>query len=76
MAKSTIEKKIDSKVKSIQNHIKKLQDDLMHWQKIASDYETNRETIESILSVHNAPDLADDKGSGGDKTGNGRKRKR
>lgn len=58
MAKSTIEKKIGSKIKFIQNQIKKLQNDLVHWQKIASDYETNRETIESILSVHNAPDLA------------------
>jgi hypothetical protein len=61
MAKSTIEKKIESKVKSIQNQIKKLQIDLAHWQKIASDYETNRETIESILSVHNAPDLGSNK---------------
>jgi len=68
MAKSTIEKKIESKVKSIQNQIKKLQIDLAHWQKIASDYETNRETIESILSVHNAPDLGSNKkGSGGGK---------
>lgn len=61
MAKSTIEKKIDTKVKSIQNQIKKLQNDLVHWQKVASDYETNRDTIESILSVHSAPDLGGSK---------------
>lgn len=69
MAKSAIEKKIDSKLKSINKMIEKLEGEKLHWQKIASNYETNRETLESILSLHDAPDLAE--GSNGDKTGNG-----
>lgn len=59
MAKSAIEKKIDSKLKKIDRDIKKLENEKAHWQKIASNYETNRETIESILTLHEAPDLSD-----------------
>jgi len=55
---SSVEQNINNKIASIEEQIKTLQADLKHWQKVASDYETNRVTIESILSVHNAPDVA------------------
>lgn len=58
MAKTDIEKQISGKIKSIETDIKNLQEQLKHWQKIASDYETNRTTVESILSLQVAPDLA------------------
>ncbi|WP_449439631.1 hypothetical protein [Pedobacter steynii] len=58
MAKNQIQKNIDSKIASIQKEISTLETELAKWQKVASDYETNRVTIESILEVHTAPDLA------------------
>ena len=57
MAKSIAES-IDEKINSIKSEQEKLAAELKHWQKVASDYETNRTTIESILGIHNAPDLA------------------
>ena len=55
---SSVETTIKTKISSIEEQIKALQADLKHWQKVASDYETNKVTIESILSVHNAPDIS------------------
>jgi predicted ribosome quality control (RQC) complex YloA/Tae2 family protein len=66
MAKSAIEKKIDNKLKSISKQIAKLESEKLKWEKVASNYETNRETLESILSLHDAPDLAE--GDNGEKT--------
>jgi len=68
---NSIEKTIATKIESIQSDIKALQDQLKHWQKVASDYETNKVTIESILSVHDAPDLG---GSTGTRGGRGTKK--
>lgn len=73
---SPIEANIKRKLESIQAEIAKLQGDLKHWQKVASDYETNKVTIESILEVHNAPDLSAPvrktrAKKGGDRVGNG-----
>ncbi|WP_158798091.1 hypothetical protein [Pedobacter sp. L105] len=55
---STIETKIKSRLASLDEQIEALQNEKKHWTKVASDYETNRVTIESILSVADAPDLA------------------
>jgi len=55
---SSVEKTITDKLASIEAQIIALQTELKHWQKVASDYETNKVTIESILSVHQAPDLS------------------
>jgi hypothetical protein len=54
----TIEDTIARKIESIKTEIDSLTEQLMHWEKIASDYETNKSTIESILSVHQAPELS------------------
>ena len=54
----TVEETINLKIDSLEAHIEALQAELVHWRKVASDYETNRVTIESILSVHQAPDLS------------------
>ena len=54
----SVEKTITDKLASIEAQIITLQTELKHWQKVASDYETNKVTIESILSVHQAPDLS------------------
>jgi len=54
----TVEETINFKIDSLETHIEALQAELVHWRKVASDYETNRVTIESILSVHQAPDLS------------------
>lgn len=59
----TIEDTIARKIESITSEIEVLQDQLQHWQKIADDYQQNRNTIESILSVHQAPDLSEPKKS-------------
>lgn len=56
MAKS-IDKTLQDKIDSIIAQQEILAAELKHWQKVQSDYETNRVTIESILSVHAAPDL-------------------
>lgn len=54
----TIEDTIARKIESIKNEIQGLQEQLDHWEKIANDYQINKSTIESILSVHQAPDLS------------------
>ncbi|GGC51353.1 hypothetical protein GCM10011387_00950 [Pedobacter quisquiliarum] len=58
----TIEDTIAKKIDSIRNEIQALQEQLDHWEKISNDYQMNRSTIESILSVHQAPDLAEKEG--------------
>jgi uncharacterized protein YoxC len=58
----TIEDTIAKKIDSIRNEIQALQEQLDHWEKISNDYQMNRSTIESILSVHQAPDLAGKEG--------------
>lgn len=55
----TIEQTIQKKIESIKSEIETLTEQLMHWEKIASDYETNKSTIESILSVHQASELGE-----------------
>jgi len=55
----TIQDTISRKIESIKNEIDTLTEQLIHWEKIASDYETNKSTIESILSVHQAPELSE-----------------
>ncbi len=54
----TIEDTIATKIESIRNEIMSLQEQLDHWEKISNDYQINKVTIESILSVHTAPDLS------------------
>jgi hypothetical protein len=56
---ATIEDTIAKKIDSIRNEISHLQEQLDHWEKISNDYQINKVTIESILSVHQAPDLSD-----------------
>ncbi len=58
----TIEDTIARKIESIKNEIQGLQEQLDHWEKIANDYQINKSTIESILSVHQAPDLSTGQG--------------
>ncbi len=67
MAKNQIEKTIEANQKRIQKQIDNLEEELNHWNKIASDYETNRVTIESILSIQSAPDSAKPKSGRGRK---------
>lgn len=55
---SAVETTINNKITEIKSSIAELQTQLKHWEKVASDYETNKVTIESILSVHNAPDVS------------------
>ena len=55
MAKQNIEKSIDKKIKSIEKQISDLQVKLDEWTKISNDYQINKTTIESILSLHSAP---------------------
>jgi len=57
----TIEETIAKKIENIRAEIAKYQEQLDHWEKISNDYQINRSTIESILSVHQAPDLAEGK---------------
>jgi hypothetical protein len=54
----TIEETIARKIESIRSEIAKYQEELDHWEKISNDYQINKVTIESILSVHQAPDLS------------------
>lgn len=54
----TIEETIAKKIETIRNEISKSQEQLDHWEKISNDYQINRTTIESILAVHQAPDLS------------------
>jgi hypothetical protein len=57
----TIEETIAKKIENIRAEIAKYQEQLDHWEKISNDYQVNRTTIESILSVHQAPDLSEGK---------------
>lgn len=57
----TIEDTIAKKIEEIRNEISKYQEQLDHWEKISNDYQQNKVTIESILSVHQAPDLSEGK---------------
>lgn len=54
----TIEETIAKKIETIRNEISKSQEQLDHWEKISNDYQINKTTIESILAVHQAPDLS------------------
>lgn len=54
----TIEETIANKIESIRREITRYQEELDHWEKISNDYQINKVTIESILSVHQAPDLS------------------
>jgi hypothetical protein len=55
---ATIEQTIGKKIEEIRSEITKYQEQLDHWEKISNDYQVNKVTIESILSVHQAPDLS------------------
>jgi hypothetical protein len=56
---ATIEQTIAKKIEEIRSEITKYQEQLDHWEKISNDYQINKITIESILAVHQAPDLSD-----------------
>lgn len=56
---ATIEQTIAKKIEEIRSEITKYQEQLDHWEKISNDYQINKVTIESILAVHQAPDLSD-----------------
>jgi hypothetical protein len=56
---ATIEDTIAKKIESIRGEISKYQEQLDHWEKISNDYQINKITIESILAVHQAPDLSE-----------------
>lgn len=71
MPKLDIEKKIAKEIETIRTEISKLETRLQEWEKISNDYQINKVTIESILSLHAAPDLSD----GGSGTRGGRKAK-
>jgi hypothetical protein len=58
---ATIEQTIAKKIDEIRSEITKYQEQLDHWEKISNDYQINKVTIESILSVHQAPDLSEGK---------------
>jgi hypothetical protein len=55
----TIEETIAKKIDSIRGEITRYQEELDHWEKISNDYQINKVTIESILAVHQAPDLSE-----------------
>ncbi|KQC00164.1 hypothetical protein [Pedobacter sp. Hv1] len=58
MPKLDIEKKIAKEIEAIKAEISKLESRLQEWEKISNDYQINKVTIESILSLHAAPDLS------------------
>jgi F0F1-type ATP synthase membrane subunit b/b' len=63
MAKSVTEKKsienlLSNKITSIKNQIDKLENELQQTQTILVDYNKNRTTIETILGLQSAPDVA------------------
>ncbi len=58
MPKLDIEKKIAKEIEAIRAEISKLETKLQEWEKISNDYQINKVTIESILSLHAAPDLS------------------
>ncbi|KRT13683.1 hypothetical protein ASU31_23335 [Pedobacter ginsenosidimutans] len=51
MANTNVRKSIQNKIESLGKEIESLQAELKRWEKIASDYETNSESIDLILSI-------------------------
>ncbi|MFD2581679.1 hypothetical protein ACFSR6_04195 [Pedobacter vanadiisoli] len=51
MANTNVRKSIQNKIESISKEIETLQGELKRWEKIATDYETNSESIDLILSI-------------------------
>jgi len=51
MANTNVRKSIQNKIESLGKEIESLQTELKRWEKIASDYETNSESIDLILSI-------------------------
>jgi uncharacterized small protein (DUF1192 family) len=71
-ANNGIEELINNKIAVINQEIEKLKTELKQFQKLKEDYELNRHSIETILGLQNAPDLAAPKlRNNGDKAGNG-----
>ncbi|WP_316841374.1 hypothetical protein [Pedobacter gandavensis] len=57
-AEKSIEVLIDNKIERVKNEIAKLQKELDQLSVIKADYDKNRTTIETILGLQSAPDLA------------------
>ncbi|WP_443938661.1 hypothetical protein [Pedobacter sp. MW01-1-1] len=57
---TNIRKSIQNKIESLTKEVENAQIELKKWEKIAADYETNRESIDSILSIQlaDAPETA------------------
>ncbi len=51
MANTNVKKSIQNKIESLGKDIENLQAELVKWEKIAADYETNSESIDLILSI-------------------------
>jgi len=60
MANTNVRKSIQSKIESLSKEIENLQLELKKWEKIATDYETNSESIDLILSIQ-TPEKAEGK---------------
>ncbi|RDC57925.1 hypothetical protein DU508_02940 [Pedobacter chinensis] len=60
MANTNVRKSIQSKIESLSKEIENLQLELKKWEKIATDYETNSESIDLILSIQ-IPEKAEGK---------------
>lgn len=56
--KKSIETLLNNKITSIKNEIEKLEKELQQAQVILADYNKNRTTIETILGLQSAPDVA------------------
>lgn len=56
--KKSIENLLNNKISSIKNEIEKLEKELQQAQVILADYNKNRTTIETILGLQSAPDIA------------------
>ncbi|GGE70153.1 hypothetical protein EV200_11141 [Pedobacter psychrotolerans] len=51
MANINVRKSIQTKIESLTKEIENLQSELVKWEKIASEYEVNSESIDLILSI-------------------------
>jgi len=51
MATTNIRKSIQNKIESLTKELETAQAELKKWEKIAADYEVNRDSIDSILSI-------------------------
>ncbi|NTD97020.1 hypothetical protein G6M26_06640 [Agrobacterium tumefaciens] len=51
MANINVRKSIQTKIESLTREIENLQSELVKWEKIASEYEVNSESIDLILSI-------------------------